>query len=77
VEEHVHNWVMDCQRFKRAGILYGQMLPREALYQPFHEVAIYLIGPYTILALTIIKTVTTMAELVWIDNKTLYQQPKP
>jgi hypothetical protein len=59
------------------------MPPREALFQPFHEVAVDLIGPrvvqvrnesYSISALTIIDTATsTMAELIRIDNKTSQQ----
>jgi transposase InsO family protein len=81
VEHHVQ-FCIDCQRFKRAGRGYGEMPPREALFQPFHEVAVDLIGPwaiqvgnesYSISALTIIDTVTTMAELIRIDNKTSQQ----
>jgi O-glycosyl hydrolase len=72
VKHHVQ-FCIDCQRFKRTGRGYGEMPPRKALFQPFHEVAVDLIGPwaiqvgnesYSISALTIIDTVTTMAELI-------------
>jgi hypothetical protein len=82
VEEHVH-YCVDCQRIKQAGILYGQIPLCEALYQqPFHEGAVDLIRPwhiqvrnkqYMISVLTIINTVTTMAELVQINNNMFYQ----
>jgi hypothetical protein len=58
------------------------MPPSEALYQPFLEVAIDLIGPwhiqvgnkkYSISALMIFDTFLTMAELVLTDNNTVHQ----
>jgi hypothetical protein len=57
---------------------YGYLPPREALVAPWIEVAVDLIGPWQVniatrillfQALTCIDTVTNLAEVVCIDNK--------
>ena len=64
-----------CQRFKNHGRGLGELAPREAALIPWQEVAVDLIGPWTLqvagqelkfLALTIIDTVTNLIELVRI-----------
>jgi transposase InsO family protein len=69
----------DCQKHKHSGRGYGEMPPREAIFAPFYEVAVDLIGPWKITingevhvlsALTMIDTATNLTELVRIDNKT-------
>jgi len=69
-----------CQKTKLFGQGYGHLPPREAHYAPWQEVAVDLIGPWTIYdkdakehsftALTIIDTVTTFCEVVLLRNKT-------
>ena len=68
-----------CQRYKAVGQGYGQLAPREAPLAPWTEVAVDLIGPWTINvagqdvtfdALTCIDTVTNLTELCRINNKT-------
>jgi hypothetical protein len=68
-----------CQRYKLPGRGHGLLPPREALMMPWHEVAVDLIGPWTIKlhgqelkfsALTSIDTVTNYPELTRINNKT-------
>ena len=56
------------------------MPPREAFVAPWHEIAVDLIGPWSITdqygrkhqftALTVIDTVTTYCEVILLDNKT-------
>ena len=67
-----------CQQTKLPGIEYSQLLPRDALIAPWFEVAIDLIGPWqvtvgpqvlTFQALTCIDTVTNLAEVICINNK--------
>ena len=68
-----------CQRNKNMGPGYGHLPPRNDTSIPWEEIAIDLIGPWTIQipyigelsisALTAIDTATGLAELVRIDNK--------
>ena len=68
-----------CQRNKSPGPGYAELPPRNATEVPFEQVAVDLIGPWTIdvhgygrlsfRALTIIDQATTLSELVRIDNK--------
>ena len=78
VDELVHR-CSDCQRHKLQGRGYGHLPPREALFQPFYELAVDLIGPWTVTiqgtryefhAATMIDTVTGLTELVRIPDKT-------
>jgi len=68
-----------CQRNKFQGPGYGKVPPRNQVAQPWEEVAVDLVGPWTVElplgeirlhALTMIDTVTNLAELVRIENKT-------
>ena len=68
-----------CQRMKNVGKGHGHLAPREAPLVPWREVAVDLIGPWTIeighekhsfSALTIIDTVTNLVEIVRIQSKT-------
>ena len=68
-----------CQRYKTVGRGHGELAPREAALIPWQEVAVDLIGPWTLnvagqelkfLALTIIDTVTNLAEAVRIQAST-------
>jgi transposase InsO family protein len=69
-----------CQRNKNIGPGYGHLPPRNDVSVPWEEIAIDLIGPWTIQipyvgelqisALTAIDTATGLAELTRIDNKT-------
>jgi transposase InsO family protein len=67
-----------CQRAKLPGSGYGELPTKEALVAPWYEVAVDLIGPWkfkvgpqelTFQALTCIDTVTNLAEVVRIENK--------
>ena len=67
-----------CQRNKLTGAGYGELPPREAPLLPWTEVAVDLIGPWTMEiqneqikfdALTCIDTVTNLTELILIDNR--------
>jgi hypothetical protein len=67
-----------CQRYKLLGPGYGKLPPREAPFAPWDEVAVDLIGPWTIKtngqelvfhALTCINPVTNLTELVCINDK--------
>ena len=67
-----------CQRFKLPGKGYGELPPREAQLAPWQEIAVDLIGPWSINvnevkvmlnALSILDTVTNFAELIRISNK--------
>jgi hypothetical protein len=62
-----------CQRNKTLGADYGELPPREAPLVPWEELAVDLIGPWTIViagqeitlnALTCIDPVTNLVELV-------------
>jgi hypothetical protein len=68
-----------CQRHKLSGKGYGLLPEREMRIAPWEEVAIDLIGPWTIKvnnrkvefnALTCIDTASNLVELIRIDNKT-------
>ena len=68
-----------CQRMKLPGKGYGELPPREPRMVPWQEIAVDLIGPWTIKvngqklvfrALTVIDTSTNLAELIRIGNKT-------
>jgi hypothetical protein len=79
LEAHVHGCTI-CQRNKRGGRGYGELPPRIAHHAPWNEVAVDLIGPWTIRlqdgrdiefkALTAIDTVTNLTEILRIENKT-------
>ena len=62
----------ECQQYKRPGRGYGHLPPREALFQPFTEVAVDSIGPWRVTvngqqmifrALTMIDTVSNLVEI--------------
>jgi hypothetical protein len=66
-----------CQQNKLSGLGYGELPPREALFQPWYEVAIDMIGPWSVIvngesismyAITMIDTVTNLVELFCIDT---------
>jgi hypothetical protein len=68
-----------CQCLKLVGQGHGEVSPREAALLPWQEVAVDLIGPWTLQvgnqkhtfsALTIIDMVTNLVKVVRIDNKT-------
>ena len=68
-----------CQRYKNVGRGHGDLTSREVTLLPWRDVAVDLIGPWTLRiqqrevvfqALTIIDTVTNLVEVVRIDNKT-------
>jgi hypothetical protein len=83
---HMNRAVVDCvhfcstcQQHKLQNRGYGQLPPREALFQPWYEVAIDSIGPWTIringepvqfYAVTIIDTVTNLTKLVRVESLT-------
>jgi transposase InsO family protein len=67
-----------CQRLKQVGRGHGELAPREAEVHPWRTVAVDLIGPWNLrvgdeltsfTALTVIDTVTNLAELIRLDNK--------
>ena len=77
--EYVVSHCTVCQRNKQLLRGHGELAPREARIHPWREVAVDLVGPWTLivgnqeipfLALTIIDTVTNLVELVRLDNKT-------
>jgi transposase InsO family protein len=69
-----------CQKTKLFGKGYGHLPPRQAKVAPWQEVAVDLIGPWslydpdgnehTFTALTVVDTVTTYCEVVLLRNKT-------
>jgi transposase InsO family protein len=68
-----------CQRHKNVGRGHGETATREATVLPWRDVAVDLIGPWTLTvggqkhkfhALTIIDMVTNLVEVVRIDNTT-------
>jgi len=70
----------DCQRNKFDGPGYGALPPRNDVADPWSEVAVDLIGPWSIelpdntklsiSAITMIDVTTTLSEPIGIDNKT-------
>jgi transposase InsO family protein len=82
LQSHVENIVRPCdacQRYKLPGRGHGHLPARNALILPWQEVAVDLIGPWTIKlhgqdykfhALTSIDTVTNYPEIVRLNNKT-------
>ena len=68
-----------CQRFKLPGVSRGELPAKNLTAQPWDEVSVDLIGPWTIkihgielqfLGLSAVDPVTTIAEIIRIDNKT-------
>ena len=68
-----------CQRYKAVGRGHGHTAPKEAPLLPWNDVAVDLIGPWTLMvagqeiefrALTIIDLVTNLVEIVRISDKT-------
>jgi hypothetical protein len=68
-----------CQQYKNIPRGHGETAPREAALLPWSEIAVDLIGPWTLEvanqrvtfhALTIIDLVTNLVEVVRLDNKT-------
>jgi transposase InsO family protein len=68
-----------CQRNKQPGRGYGHLPPKNDIAQPWEEVAVDLIGPWTLRvptgdlvvhAITMIDITTTLTETVRIENKT-------
>jgi len=80
LRKHIDRYQCEhCQRHKLDGPGYGLLPEREIKEMPFEEVAVDLIGPWTIKvnnrvlefnALTCIDPVTNLVELVRIDTKT-------
>ena len=82
LKERIERFVLTCeicQKTKLPGPGYGHLPPRNALSTPWLEVAVDLIGPWSIKvnsqelvfhALTCIDTVTNLAEVIHIENKT-------
>ena len=70
----------NCQRWKNTGQGHGHLPPRNALSTPWDEVAVDLVGPWTVEAtdgisyefnsLTCIDPVTNLVELIRVDRKT-------
>ena len=67
-----------CQHFKLPGKGYGELPPSEAQLAPWQEIAVDLIGPWSINvnevnlilnALSIINTVTNLAKLIRISSR--------
>ena len=67
----------DCQMYKHPGHGYGHLAPCEALFQPFTEIAVDMIGPWKVCinnelmifhALTIIDTVLNLVEIVTLNR---------
>ena len=67
-----------CQCTKLPGMGYNHLPPQDTLIAPWFDVAIDLIRPWQIIighqvfsfqALTCIDTVTNVAEIIWINNK--------
>lgn len=81
LQERVTHFVSscpDCQKAKNILRGHGHLAPREASAHPWREVAVDLIGPWSLKigdketsfsALTVIDTVTNLVELICIDNK--------
>jgi hypothetical protein len=77
----IETFIQSCdvyQRTKLSGLGYSQLPPCDTLMGPWFEVAIDLIGPwndtissrvFTFQALACIDTVTNLAEVIRIDNK--------
>jgi len=72
----------DCVKFKEPHVEYGEVPPREALYQPFYELAVDSIGPwkidingveYTFHALSMIDTVSTLTELSRLNDSSSHE----
>jgi hypothetical protein len=83
LKTHIEAYVQSCdicQRHKQPGQPYGHLPPRNDTAVPWEEVAVDLVGPWSVTlpdigelrfhALTIIDTTTTISEMVRIDNKT-------
>jgi hypothetical protein len=69
----------DCQKHKLASRGYGLLPKGELRIAPWEEVAINLIGPWTVKVngqqvecnvLTCIDTASNLVKLIWVDNKT-------
>ena len=67
-----------CRHFKLTGAGYGKLPPREAIFMPWEEVHVDLIGPWKVKVngkliefntLTCIDPVTNLVELIRIENK--------
>ena len=82
LKSHIETMISSCDACQRHKLVlrgHGHTAPREAGIHPWREVAVDLIGPWTIRlggqettfqALTIIDTVTNLTELVRLNNKT-------
>jgi hypothetical protein len=77
--ENIVSTCNPCQRYKQVLRGHGHTAGREAATHPWRNVAVDLIGPWTLViqgsevefrALTIIDMVTNLAETVRIENKT-------
>jgi hypothetical protein len=71
-----------CQRYKLVGRGHGELAPREAALIPWNDIAVDLIGPWTLkvagrelrfVALTIIDTVTGLTEIVRVNDQSAAQ----
>ena len=78
--EHIVSRCDACQRYKINTKSYSHLPPRETLISPWQEVAVDLIGPFkvplpndrvlSLQALTIVDTVSNLAEIILVRNKT-------
>jgi len=71
-----------CIQVKEPTVNYGQLPPREASFQPFFEVAVDSIGPWSVMignvetqvkALTIIDTVTCLTEIGRLNDSSAFE----
>ena len=80
LRQHICNFVCDaCQRHKLSGSVFGLLPGRDVNTHPWNEVAVDIIGPWSIEirykwykfhALTIIDLITNLVELTRVDRKT-------
>ena len=76
----INSFICDaCQKYKLSGAGYGHLPPRDVNLTPWFEVAVDLIGPWTIIigndkydfnALTSIDTTTNLTEMIQVTEKT-------
>ena len=76
----INSFICDaCQKYKLSGTGYGHLPPRDVNLTPWFEVAVDLIGPWTIIigndkydfnALTSIDTTTNLTEMIQVTEKT-------
>ena len=76
MKEYIHLCPI-CQKYKAQGRGYGHLPPKQALIQPWYEIAIDTIGAWTVTignkltplyVVTIIDTVTNLTEIIKITS---------